>query len=78
MNAKYQCFFWGYLFHTGLNMFLQDLRGLDKYIVWVRANWIDLSPWWGFFVMFISITALAYTKYNQSLDLTAKSSGKSA
>jgi len=64
MNIKYQCFFFGCLFHIGINMFLQDVLSLEGYINYVRAGWVDMSPWWGIGVITISLIAFANTKYN--------------
>lgn len=65
MNAKYLCFFWGFLFSSALRMFFQDMMGLDKYINYVKSGWVDISPWLGFGVMVVALIGFAKTKYNK-------------
>lgn len=40
-------FWFGVSAALGLDAAFQDYMGLEAYIVWLRENWITLSPWWG-------------------------------
>jgi len=62
MSIRYRCFFCGYLFCCGLRMFQQDMIGLDKYLNFVTAGWVFISPWWGIGVMILAIIGCAKTK----------------
>ena len=55
MNLKYKSFLFGYLFCIGSEMFNQDMMGLEKYINYISAGWVELSPVWGFLLMITAI-----------------------
>lgn len=56
MAAKRPNHFWsGALFVIGVDMGVQDLYGLDGWITHLRADWITLSPFWGFAVAAIAV-----------------------
>lgn len=56
MRAAYWwCFFFGYMFHAGHDMFLQDIWGLEKYIEVVRLHWVDLHWVVGLGVMILAV-----------------------
>lgn len=55
MNTRYKSFIFGCLFYTGLRMFYQEMMGLEKYIVYVKSTWIEMSPLWGLATMVIAI-----------------------
>ena len=42
--ALKRSFVYGYLACVGMHMLIQDLLGLEKYVLHVQENWIDL-PW---------------------------------
>lgn len=62
MNPLRTKFFAGIVFGCGVDMMVQDLYGLDGYITHLRADWINLSPWIGFFVMLAAMVVAATSK----------------
>lgn len=48
-------FYLGILALSGILMAHQDYLGLEAYITWTRANWIDLPPWVGLGIFFLAL-----------------------
>lgn len=61
--------FWsGALFVIGVDMGVQDLYGLEGYIAHLRADWITLSPFWGFAIAFVALVFYGVTELLERLD----------
>lgn len=48
----------GYMIHLGLDMFHQDLLGLEGYIALVREGWVNLHPIVGLLVIVVAFIGL--------------------
>lgn len=39
----------------GTRMAHQDTLGLEAYLEWAKASWVQLSPWWGHALVILSV-----------------------
>lgn len=61
-KGAWKCFLAGWVASIGLNMFHQDMLGLDKYLEYLKITWHHISPFWGLAIFVVACIVFAHTK----------------
>ena len=71
LTKNVQMFFAGWALHSSLNVFGQDLIGLDRYLTLVENHWADMHWGYGLFMSVLTLT-FAYVMFSRSRNMVTK------